>query len=375
MNKIKFRRIVKNILITISSIIALLYLVSSLMPWISPQYFWILGFLGIGFPYLLIAMLLMLLFWLIAKKKMAAIVFVVLCVGYKQTGVLFAFNTNDTFKRTKSNYNIRVISWNIGNMSGKPQNTSQKAHSVDDIVGSLLKQNADILCLQEFEDCKNGCKSAELIKKKYPYYYFPGWMIGKNRHGSGNAIFSKYPIINADSTRFDNGENIINCDIDVNNDTISFFTTHLESFKFSKKEFLEIDDISKKETVPQKTFYGIVSKMKSTMQIHNKQATVVTNVMNKTKYPVVFCGDLNDVSTNSVYWTIRANKQDAFLKKGFGLGKTYNSLSTALRIDYIMPDSNFEITQFELIDEKMSDHKMLVSDIVLQKYQPEKSNK
>jgi len=76
--------------------------------------------------------------------------------------------------------------------------------------------------LQEFADCKSGCKSQELIKKNIHYSYFPGWIIGPYRHGSGNVIFSKYPIIRGDSTRFENGENVISADIVINDDTISF---------------------------------------------------------------------------------------------------------------------------------------------------------
>ena len=296
----------------------------------------------------------------------------VLCFGYKQINVMFAFNTNNTFKKVKANYNIRVISWNVGNMSGRPQNTTVKRHSIDDITNSLLKQNADVICLQEFEECKSGCRSAELIKKKYPYYFFPGWIIGPYRHGSGSAIFSKYPIIKSDSSRFENGENVITTDIAVDEDTISFFTTHLDSYKFSKDEFKEIDNVGKKETVAKRNLKGIFSKMKNTFITHDEQSNVVNQFMTNATYPLIFCGDLNEVANNNIYWKIRGDKQDAFLAKGFGLGKTFNSLSPVLRIDYVMPDKNFEVTQFNLIDEKMSDHKMLVVDLMLKKYQTEK---
>jgi endonuclease/exonuclease/phosphatase family metal-dependent hydrolase len=82
---------------------------------------------------------------------------------------------------------------------------------------------------------------------------------------------------------------------------------------------------------------------------------------------------LNEVSNSNTYWKIRGNRQDAFLAKGFGLGKTFNSLSPVLRIDYVMPDNYFEVKQFDLVDEKMSDHKMLVADLMLKKYQTEKT--
>ena len=288
-------------------------------------------------------------------------------------GVMFAFNTNNTFKKTKANYTIRLASWNIGTMSGKPQNTTIKRHSIDEIVNSLLNQNADIICLQEYEDCRNGCKSLEIIKKKYPYYYFPGWIIGPYRHRGGNVIFSKYPIVKNDSTRFENGENIITANIAINDDTISLFTTHLDSYRFSRAEFKEIDGIAKEDVVTKKSVTGIVGKMKNTLKTHSEQADIAIKFMATTTYPTVFCADLNEVANNNTYWKIRGEKQDAFLQKGFGLGKTFNSLSPVLRIDYIMPDNNFEVTQFNIIEEGMSDHSLLVADLLLKKYQDKKN--
>lgn len=373
MKKSWLRRYIKIIIVTLNVLLAITFLIGCLLPWLSPQYFWLFGFIGIALPYLVVLLLFTIIFWLFFKKKIAIFLFIVLCCGYKQMGVMFAFNTNNTFKKVKANYNIRVASWNIGNMSGKPQNTKGKRHNVEEIVAALLQQNADIVCLQEYEDCKNGCKSIELIKKKYPYYYFPGWITGIYRHGSGNAIFSKYPIIKSDSTAFENGENIIAAGIAINDDTIAVFTTHLDSYRFSRKEFKQIDDITKEENVSKKSIKGIVGKMKNTLIKHSEQADIVVKKMSETTYPVVFCADMNEVANNNTYWKIRDEKQDAFLQKGFGLGKTFNSLSPVLRIDYIMPDNNFEVTQFTIVEEGLSDHSLLLTDLVLKKYQKEKT--
>ena len=373
MKKSWLRKYTKYLLFGITLLIAFLFLIGCLLPWISASDFALLGFVGIAMPYLLVVLILAIIFWLFIKKKYAFFLIILLCLGYKQINVMFAFNTNDSFKKVKANYNLRIVSWNIGNMSGRPQVNSSKRHSVDEIINSLIKQNADVICLQEFEECQHGCKSLELIKKKYPYYYFPGWIIGPHRHGSGSAIFSKYPILKTDSTRFENGENIINADIIIESDTMSFFTAHLDSYKFSRDEFKEIDNVVKDEPISKNNLSGIFYKMKNTLEIHSQQAEIVKAYINKTSYPSIFCGDLNEVSNNNTYWKIRGDRQDAFLAKGFGFGKTFNSLSPVLRIDYVMPDNNFEVKQFNLVDEKMSDHKMLVVDLMLKKYQTEKT--
>jgi endonuclease/exonuclease/phosphatase family metal-dependent hydrolase len=62
--------------------------------------------------------------------------------------------------------------------------------------------------------------------------------------------------------------------------------------------------------------------------------------------------------------------QDAFLKKGFGIGRTFTGLSPTLRIDYIFADRHFKIKQFNRITKKLSDHYMLVADVQLKTPNP-----
>jgi endonuclease/exonuclease/phosphatase family metal-dependent hydrolase len=57
--------------------------------------------------------------------------------------------------------------------------------------------------------------------------------------------------------------------------------------------------------------------------------------------------------------------QDAFLKKGFGIGRTFSALSPTLRIDYIFADKHFKILQFNRLVKKLSDHYMLLADVEL----------
>jgi len=51
----------------------------------------------------------------------------------------------------------------------------------------------------------------------------------------------------------------------------------------------------------------------------------------------------------TTYFNIKGDLQDAFLKKGFGIGAPFSGLSPTLRIDYIFADQNFKIEQFNRI--------------------------
>ena len=97
------------------------------------------------------------------------------------------------------------------------------------------------------------------------------------------------------------------------------------------------------------------------------QAILVKNKLNESPYPYLICGDFNDVPNSFTYFHIRENMQDVFLAKGFGIGRSFISLAPTLRIDYILTNRRFNIQQFDMVDEDLSDHIMLVSDVVLKK--------
>ena len=51
-----------------------------------------------------------------------------------------------------------------------------------------------------------------------------------------------------------------------------------------------------------------------------------------------------------------------FLKKSFGVGRTFSGISPTLRIDYILAANNLSVLQFDRHVRKYSDHYMLVAD-------------
>jgi len=112
---------------------------------------------------------------------------------------------------------------------------------------------------------------------------------------------------------------------------------------------------------------SIYAKMKRAFSLRSRQAISVKNVMDSCVYASVICGDFNDVPNSYTYFHIRGKRQDAFLSSSFGIGKSYSALAPTLRIDYILPDNHFEVKQFEMIDEGLSDHHLLVADLSMKK--------
>jgi endonuclease/exonuclease/phosphatase family metal-dependent hydrolase len=85
--------------------------------------------------------------------------------------------------------------------------------------------------------------------------------------------------------------------------------------------------------------------------------------MDTTKYPFIFCADLNSVPSSYVYQTLKSDLTDAFLSKGYGLGKTYEGLSPTLRIDVVLMSKSLKPTQYSSPQLPYSDHFPIITDI------------
>lgn len=232
----------------------------------------------------------------------------------------------------------------------------------------IKKQNPDILCLQEFfySPAPQFYNNVNEIKEMgYPYYYFSKDPDGDQQF-IGCVIFSKYPMIDTGLVRYFRPampEALLHADIKVNNDTIRVFTTHLQSVQFRKRDYDAIEEIKNVEDSVYDNSKTVLAKLGKAMIYRSSQAEVVRQIMDDSPYPTLFCGDLNDIPNSRTYFTIRGNMKDAFLEKGFGIGRTYSSLSPTLRIDYVFTDDHFKINQFTRIVKYLSDHFMLMADV------------
>ena len=183
-------------------------------------------------------------------------------------------------------------------------------------------------------------------------------------------FFSRFPIIDTGVIRYPRPtlpDVLIHADIKANDDTFRVYTTHLQSLQFGKDDYRRIKEIKEADDSLLTNSKTIFSKVKRGVSHRSIQADLIDQVIDDSPNPVIFCGDLNDVPNSYTYFTVRGAMQDAFLKKGFGIGRTFSSLSPTLRIDYIFADKNFTVRQFNRVVKRYSDHYMLVADLELKK--------
>lgn len=359
--KSRIRIVGKRVLLFLNLLISLLLLYPLAF---SPlNFIWFNGFIGLITPYLLIVEVLFLFFWLIVKPIVSIPSVLSLILSWKLLIVIVGLHPGLSFPKNKKENNLRIISWNVRGFNGLMPKTAIKLRT-EEIAYSIQKWNPDIICMQEYNtNERNGdiANHAQYFEKKYPYSFFSkDYQTKEAAYYAGCIIYSKYKILNSERFPFTNKESLITATILKGDDTIQVFTTHLASYQFKQDDFEAIDDATKNK-------YGVIKKMKNAFQQRAVQAAIVAEKIHASTYPSIITGDFNDVPSSYTYRTISGGWQDAFLEKGFGIGVTYMGLSPTLRIDYILANSAWNVKAFEQVDENLSDHHMIMADLLLKK--------
>jgi endonuclease/exonuclease/phosphatase family metal-dependent hydrolase len=369
----RFRIFTRRFFIYTNIIAVLLFLLACLVPVLNPQSWWFISFLGLAFPFLLLILIIYMLVWLFTIRRFALISAIALILGLRSILVLVSFHRPSSFQYEKQPGNIRIVSWNVARFIEMKRNNNKGSQTRLKMMELLEQQDADILCLQEFFHSfdPEWYANIDYISKilKYRYWYF-SHDIDADQHYSGSIIFSRYPILDSGMIRYPRPtlpDALMHADIKVNDDTLRVYTTHLQSLQFGKADYQKLRDIREADDSLLSNSKTIFSKWKKAVANRSIQADIIDKVLDDSPHPLIFCGDLNDVPNSYTYFTVKGEMQDAFLKKGFGIGRTFSAISPTLRIDYIFADQRFKIRQFNRVVKRYSDHYMIVADVELKK--------
>ncbi len=365
MARIKAKKIFNRFFIILNCIIAAAFLIACLVPYLNPSTWWFMGIIGILVPYMALLLVFSIFFWWVIKPTWSVIPIITLLIGWKQLSVLFATHKYETFTEKKDSTYLRIVDWNIRSLEGLSNKADKKRIDRATIPETIIAQKPDVICLQEFNNSSIQNNVGPFLEI-YPYHYFSrDYERPKQGYQAGSIIFSKYPIVDSGKIKFpgSSGESIIYADIQTPKKTVRIFTTHLQSFKFKQTDYEDIEIIKNTEEKTLPASKSLLQKMKLAYTKKGEQANIVRDALDHSPYPGVICGDFNDVPNSYTYFHIRKDWQDVFLSTSLGIGRTYLALAPTLRIDYILPDNNFYVQQFDLVDEDLSDHLMLVTDL------------
>ena len=300
---------------------------------------------------------------MIYKKKLQFLIsLIAILLGYNQIFTFFSFNLRKGAPKENS---IKVMSYNVRMFD--IYNWSKKENTSNNIFKIIKNEDADIICLQEFYSTRKHNWKKKIFKE----LKIKDFIVSSKNNKSffGNAIFSKYPIINQGFLKNASPtQKCIYADIKKGNDTIRVYAIHLASihldnydYKFMKNIKLDIDNKNKNiEGVK-----DIGDKLLKAYKHRAKEVDAIFPYIEKSPYKTIVCGDFNDTPISYTYRRIKGNLKDSFIEKGFGIGNTYTGSFPFFRIDYILHSSEINSISFKRITEKLSDHYPVISIINL----------
>lgn len=347
-------RIINKIMWWANILIAICLILSYVATEINPMDFWPLSFFGLSYPLLLIANILMILYWLFAKPWRALLSFLCILLGWNLLGSFI--NVNST-SHSNTPHALNVMTYNLSNMRwAYDKDKKLRKIKVSEVLSFLNEQKVDIMCTQETGAFANdilnrvkGLDNSHVIK------------------GKGAAIWTKYPI--AKSGYVDFGTITNSClwaDIALAADTIRVYSAHFYSNRISKESeaMLAGENSDNRETL--NSLGSILQKYKIANQKRSVQVALVKKHIEKSPYPVLLMGDFNDPPSSYTYSTLSFGMKDAFIERGVGVSSTYAGPIPLLRIDYILASKDFVVLDYQLLKEPYSDHYPVLSKVVLE---------
>ncbi|WP_112111934.1 endonuclease/exonuclease/phosphatase family protein [Flavobacterium aciduliphilum] len=333
-----------NIVLTVLTVLAYV------LPFLAPNFFPFLSVLTLVLPLFLILNACFFLYWLFQVKRQMILSGMVLTIGITFINTFYKFSSNEQPVLEKDflvmSYNVRLF--NLFQWIPREHVGSDIKKFIDDI-------NPDILCIQEYSETAK----VDLRVYKHKFIFMQGKKIK-----TGQAIMSKYPIVNQGNINFPESDNlIVFADIRKGKDTIRVYNMHLQSIKISPDvtEIEEnVDSISKQKS------QLLVRRISKAFKKQQRQAEILVKHKKECHYPMIICGDMNNSAFSYVYRNIKGNLNDCFEEAGNGFGQTYNFKYYPARIDYIFADRKMKVKSFQNFPEfKNSDHYPILARLAL----------
>lgn len=314
-----------NIVLTILTFIAYV------LPFLAPKSFPLLSVLTLFMPLFFILNGLFFLYWALQFKKQLIVSGIVLLIGITFINKFYKFSSTEFPKEEKDftvmSYNVRLF--NVFKWIDRDDVPS-------DILTFINDKNPDILCIQEYSS------SANIDLKVYPHRYI---FTDGNQIKTGQAIFSKFPIIDQGNIIFPNSSNnVVFVDVKKGKDIIRVYNMHIQSIKISP-DVNEIDENI--DAINQQKSQMLFIRISKAFKQQQQQAAIFKEHKMKNTYPVIICGDMNNSAFSYVYRSIKGNLKDSFVEAGKGFGETYKFRYYPARIDYIFADEKMQVRKFE----------------------------
>ena len=356
---------------TLNLLAVTLLLAADLAGLVPPTKLQLPALLAIGFEVLALVNAVFAVSWLFSSHKSWCVVSVLaLLISFTPLRATFSHRMRaSSVSDTATSSRLKILSYNTHLLQNNtPVDQNELLRYIHDSGADIVciyihDSGADIVCMQEYAVYKDAhyptfgqVKNA--LADTYPYTYFD-FSVHNRRLQYGLAVYSKYPLTDKTTIPLNTKGNGANyCDVVVRSDTFRLFNNHLQSNSLQSSEIDSLLAITTRTT----------SKLLSAFAARTAQVEAVRAAIDASPYPVIVCGDFNDVPASYAYRRLSKGLQDAFLTTSFlRTGHTYVRSSAlpwfhnatfgpGIRIDYILTDPMLRATDFRIDRVAYSDH-------------------
>ncbi|GAB3198528.1 endonuclease/exonuclease/phosphatase family metal-dependent hydrolase [Pontibacter aydingkolensis] len=365
-----FKTIRRRVWLILNTLVVLWLLLGVICLQVPPESFWPAAFIAFSLPAPLVLNFLFLLYWLLRRSWLVVLPLSVFILGWGYYARLVSVNfAEEVSEGTKT---LQVLSFNTHVFNAYADKDGSELEASTDMIDWVATHPADIICLQEFYS-NRGSSTYNTISKigtRYDRYrFFSVSYVDRNKADIGSVIFSKYPIINKGVIRF--GESHVNraiwTDIDMKGDTIRVYSAHLQSMSIKSQDIESTYSAIGNEESFKKEGRNLARRLKRGFVARGNQVELLLEHIRESPYPVIVCGDFNDIPFSYTYNQMAKELKNAFVKAGSGVGATYNGPLPFLRIDNQFYSEALKAYEFETHYEMgLSDHFPISAKYVLQ---------
>ncbi len=353
-----------KIVFVINIIFTVALLLSYLAPDTDPDHFSIIAILGFGYQVLLIINILFIVYWAIKCRAYFLISTLSILAGITILTANFGFHLSD-FKNNKKAEKgaIRMMAYNVNGFLGIDKDEGKPVQN--EILQVINERQPDILDIEEYAAKKSdsGIIARSLNKILSSGYYYYKSFDTSYWDSSGNAIFTKFPIIDSGAIASPGNYNIkaVFVDVKYQSKIIRIYCVHLAEVRIKIKEKRRY--LNGGLSLNKTSF--ILNKLDSAFLLRSYQVSIIKKHMSACPYPYIVAGDFNDTPISFAVNKLSEGLKNAFIEKGSGLGTTYYCAFPKLHIDYILVSPQFNVISYQTVDKKLSDHKAIISDLKL----------
>lgn len=235
----------------------------------------------------------------------------------------------------------RIMSYNLNYLrSVLVAEENDESYSFEQFIQFMNQQSPiDILCVQETSSASYVPIAQQL---NYPHYF------GRK----GTMIFLREPFLEKGFIDF--GEETDNsctwATVLLNRNLYRIYNAHLESYNFAR-----LLRETKQQSGLFKQWKSFTQEVNRIEQLRLQQSQKIAQHLSDSPYPVILCGDFNDLPISPVYQFFSQNLNDAFRKNGTGFGQTFRNI-LGLRIDYFFTSPTINTVNYQRIKADFSDH-------------------